>query len=383
MPNIVLEILFWISIIMLGYVYAGYPILILGLSKLFPKKINQSTFDGKISVVIVVYNEAARLKAKLDSIFACDRSDQIIEVLIGSDGSDDDTSKVLEEYSDKRVRLIHFSDRRGKPSVLNDVVTQTTGDVVLLTDARQAIDKPAIGMLVDNFSDENIGVVSGELVLRAAGSESTAAAGIGAYWKYEKMIRNAEGRFQSVPGATGAFYAIRRELFKAIPSETLLDDVVIPMQAVTQGKRCIFESGAFAFDEPSQSTKQESIRKRRTIAGNAQLVLLNPQWLLPWKNPIWIQFLSHKLGRLICPLFLILAFITNVLLLQNPIYQIMFGLQILFYSAAVLGWLLQKFGKKSKVLGLFLMFVSLNTTTVFALWDAARGRFRATWKRAA
>ena len=382
MPTFVLQFVLWSSILTLGYVYAGYPILMMILAKVFPKQVKRGDFTGSISVVIVAYNEAARLKSKLDSLFACEQSKQIIEVLIGSDGSDDNTADVLSAYDDSRVRLNHFEERRGKPSVLNDVIKECKGEIVLLNDARQMLDKKSISKLIANFADESIGVVSGELVLKATDSDTPAASGIGAYWKYEKMIRSAEGQFQSVPGATGAFYAIRRELFQPIPASTILDDVVIPMQAITQGYRCVFESGAYAYDLPSQSTKQESIRKRRTIAGNGQLILLHPEWLLPWKNRIWLQFMSHKLGRLICPFCLILAIVCNLFLLANPLYQALFALQGLFYGAAFLGWVLQSFGRKSKLFGLFLMFVSLNVTTLFALWDALRGRFRTTWKRA-
>ena len=101
------------------------------------------------------------------------------------------------------------------------------------------------------------------------------------------MIRKAESRFRSVPGATGAFYAIRRTLYKPVPANTILDDVMIPMQIIEQGYRCLLASRAYAYDMPSQSTSQEAIRKRRTIAGNYQLMLLRPAWLLPWNNPVW------------------------------------------------------------------------------------------------
>ena len=372
---------FWFSLAALAYIYAGYPLLVWLLGRVRPARVLKAPYTGPLSVVIAGYNEAARLTRKLDSLFASDISSQIEEVLIGSDGSDDNTAEVIASYSDPRVRLVAFTERRGKPAVLNDLMPQCRADLVVLTDARQSLDPAALSRLAACFADEQVGVVSGELVFRSENADSTAAEGIGAYWKYEKFIRKSESRFRSVPGATGALYAIRRSLFRAIPEQTLLDDVVIPMQAIEQGYRCLIEPGAIAYDTPSQSTQQESVRKRRTIAGAAQLIINQPRWLLPWKNPIWIEFMSHKIARLCSPALLLLAAGTNIALAGQPLYCLMLTLQFCFYTAAGVGYLFQRQGKKSSLFGLPLMFVSLNTTTAGALWDAVRGRFRATWQR--
>ena len=378
-----LAVLFWLSLALLAYIYAGYPLLIWMLGRVRPAAVLKAPFTGQLSVVIVGYNEASRLVRKLDSVLASDCASQIEEILIGSDGSDDNTVEIVAAYGDPRVRLVTFAERRGKPAVLNDLVPQCRTELVVLTDARQAVEPSALSRLAACFADNRVGVVSGELVLRADDSDSPAAEGIGAYWKYEKFIRKSESRFRSVPGATGALYAIRKSLFRPIPAQTLLDDVVIPMQAVEQGYRCLIEAGAIAYDTPSQSTQQESVRKRRTIAGAAQLVINQPRWLLPWKNPIWIEFVSHKLARLCSPGLLVVAAVTNVALARQPLYRVLLILQFGFYTAAVIGFVLQQRGKKSSLFGLPLMFVSLNTTTTGALWDALRGRFRATWQRTA
>ena len=199
------------------------------------------------------------------------------------------------------------------------------------------------------------------------------------YWRYEKWIRNAEGRVHSVPGATGALYAIRRSLFKPIPPETILDDVAIPMQAVVTGMRCIFEQGARVYDKPSSTAGQESVRKRRTIAGVAQLIGLYPEWLLPWKNPIWLAFLSHKVLRLLSPIFMLNLLIINVMLHSVSLYQLVGIGQIFFYGAAIGGWVANRKGLRSRILGIPLMFVALNISTLYALWDAIRGRYRVVW----
>jgi cellulose synthase/poly-beta-1,6-N-acetylglucosamine synthase-like glycosyltransferase len=376
-------LLFWLSLCSLGYIYAGYPALVWVMSRLRPRAVRKAAWQKPLSVVIVGHNEAHSLPRKLDSLFRSSSAPWIVEVLVGSDGSTDDTAEVVARYPDERVRLLAYNFRRGKPAVLNEVVPRCRSEVVILTDARQEVDPLAIERLTANFADEHVGVVSGELMFRpAAGGDTAVAEGIGSYWAYEKFIRKCESRFRSVPGATGALYALRRELFRPIAVDTLLDDVVIPMQAVEAGYRCLLESDATAWDTPSQSTRQETVRKRRTIAGCAQLALKQPRWLLPWANPIWWEFVSHKLLRLASPLLLVTLLVANIpLSARTPYAWGLFG-QGLFYLAALVGWFCQLTGHRLKSAGIPLMFLSLNLTTLAALWDASRGRFQATWQRA-
>jgi len=375
------ECIFWFSLAGLVYVYLGYPLLVKVLAQVFPMRRERHPVSQKVSLVIACHNEAGRIRHKLSVLLQSTQADLIDEVLIGSDGSTDEIGAAVAELNDSRVRLVEFSERRGKPAVLNELIPQCRSEIVVLCDARQILSDDAIPELLANFADPKVGVVSGELMFRQSSSDSTAGRGIGAYWRYEKMIRRAEAQFRSVPGATGALYAIRREAFRPIPDSTLLDDVVIPMLAVTQGWRCVFERKAIAWDDPSDSLGREAIRKRRTIAGAAQLVIQHPSWLLPWKNPIWLEFVSHKLLRLVSPVLLLSVAVTNILLLsQLPYWLLLLG-QICFYYSAFAGWLCQKIGRPSSIFGVQAMFLTLNATTVAALFDAMRGRFRVTWQR--
>ncbi|MGD9856739.1 MAG: glycosyltransferase family 2 protein, partial [Planctomycetaceae bacterium] len=345
-----LQALFWLSLWGLIYIYVGYPALVWICACCRPHEPRREQRTAPLSVVIAGHNEAHRLSEKLDSLFRSHRSDLIAEVLIGSDGSDDHTAEVIAVRNDQRLRLIAFTERRGKPAVLNDLVPQCRSDVVVLTDARQQLDPMALVTLTAPFADARVGVVSGELMFLASDGATAASEGIGAYWTYEKLIRKSESRFRSVPGATGALYAIRRELFRPVPDNTLLDDVVIPMQAVEQGYRCLLEPGAVAWDRPSQSAGQESVRKRRTIAGCAQLIVNQPRWLLPWKNPIWWEFVSHKLARLASPALLGVVLISNVLLAGRgrPVYSAMLAAQMGFYLCAWIGMLSQRSGGRTR-----------------------------------
>lgn len=380
-PLDVWKLVFWLSILGVGYIFVGYPLLVFALSRLRPLQTRKATHLEPVSVVVVGFNEAARLPEKIASVLASDDNHLIRELIVASDGSTDNTAAVIATLNDPRVRLIAFPERRGKPSALNEVIPQCLSEIVVLMDARQELDKAAIRELSANFADATVGVVSGELVFRSEGDITTVSKGIGIYWRYEKFIRKCEGRFRSVPGATGALYALRRSLFQSIPPQTILDDVVIPMQAVTAGYRCLFEPAAIAFDHASDSTTKESIRKRRTVAGAAQMIVNHPAWLLPWRNPIWFEFVSHKLARLVSPLLLIVAAVANLRLANQPLYAVLLMWHVAFYASAVIGWWFQRAGRRSVLFGAQLMFVALNATTVVALWDALRGRFRATWQR--
>ena len=375
--------LFWICGIGLAYIYVGYPLLMALLGRLWPGRRNRAPTSLAVSVVISSYNDGTRLTQKLDSLLAMQQSESIVEILIGSDGSTDDTESLLATYPDSRVRVVHFVERRGKPAVLNELIPRCCGEIVLLTDARQEFDVLFLQECLSNFADPRVGVVSGELILRSSTTDSTAAEGIGLYWRYEKFLRRAESAFRGVPGATGACYAVRQSAFRPIPEATILDDVAIPMTIVAQGYRCVFDPAAKAYDLPSQSPLQESIRKRRTIAGAAQLASLYPQWLIPGKHPLWFEFVSHKLLRLVSPLLLLIVFVTNVWLVRVPPYAVLLALQFSLYTTALCGWWFQCVGRRSRVFGPSLMFLALNVTTVRALWDACRSRYRVTWDKSA
>jgi hypothetical protein len=190
---------------------------------------------------------------------------------------------------------------------------------------------------VANFADASVGAVSGELVLLDEQAKESSDA-VGAYWRYEKALRAMESDIHSVPGATGAIYAIRRELFAPLSTETILDDVVIPMRIVLAGKRVIFDPAARAYEVASGSTKLEYERKKRTLAGNYQLFAEMPELLAPWRNPIFVQLVSHKLGRLLVPYCLAALFISNLFLLHGAYLAALVG-QVLWYALAGAGWL--------------------------------------------
>ncbi|HMA96916.1 MAG TPA: glycosyltransferase family 2 protein [Polyangiaceae bacterium] len=363
---------YWLSMGTVSYTYAGYPLLVVLLSKVRPKSVAKAAIQPSVSVVVAAHNEAQNIGTKIENLLALDYPKEKLQIIVASDGSTDETNSIVEAYADRGVVLVRLKQARGKPSALNEAVSCATGDVVVFCDARQRVDANAISALVACLADPTVGSVSGELHM-----EDTK--GPGAYWKYEKVIRNAESRVGSVPGVTGALHAMRRSLFEPIPRDAILDDMFTPLQVMLRGYRVVFEPEAKAFDREAD-TKDEFRRKARTLAGNYQLLSYLPDLLNPLRNRIFWQFTSHKLLRLICPFALVSLYLSNVVLVLSPspgwpIYVISLGGQSVAYALAIYS---QISGKSTgKAARLAHTFVVLNAAAVEGLRRYLRGDF--TW----
>jgi biofilm PGA synthesis N-glycosyltransferase PgaC len=332
----VAKAMFWAAFLYTAYVYVGYPLLLLAWRKLHRRRVHKRYQEPTVSVVIAMHDESSHVHSKMRNCFELDYPADRLELIISLDAPTDGTAELIQQYADRNVKIVCSQVRRGKAAALNAGVANATGEIILFGDARQRFEKGIVRELVANFADESVGTVSGELlILDEQGRES-------AYWRYEKMLRALESDIHSLPGATGAIYAIRRELFTPLPSKTLLDDVTIPMRIVLRGRRSIFEPAARAYDVASETPEMEFERKRRTLAGNYQLLVEMPELLLPWRNPIVIQFCSHKIGRLLVPYCLIVFFVSN-LFLHETFYLTVLACQVLWYAAAFVGWMLSKY----------------------------------------
>ncbi|MGH9370303.1 MAG: glycosyltransferase family 2 protein [Vicinamibacterales bacterium] len=336
-----MEILFWTSTFVIAYVYVGYPLLLAAWARLAPRPPKTEGFPNgswpAVSIIVAARNEAARLPGRIENLLAL-TYDGRREIIVVSDGSTDGTAAALAPYAET-VRVIDVP-AGGKPLALNAGVAAATGDIVVFADARQQFGHRALVALVSTFADPDVGGATGELILdcEAGGVDSTIGDGVGAYWKYEKWLRRKEGLIRSTLGATGAIYALRRSLWQPLPAETLLDDVLAPMRAVLDGWRIVFEEQATAFDRAAPDTAAETRRKRRTLAGNYQILAQEPRLLVPFVNPVWLQYVSHKVGRLLVPWALVAAFVSSALLATDGwIYTLAFAAQGAFYGLALLG----------------------------------------------
>ena len=356
---------FWLCASVLFYTFAGYGLHISLLARWHPRpdRAAPTAHAPEVCVVLVAHNEEARIVPRLENLLASDYPPEKLRVLVVSDGSTDATVARIEALRDPRIAVLARPERGGKAACLNAGLAQSAGEIIVLADARQRFAADAIARLAAHFADAEIGAVSGALEIERSGSST--GAGVDAYWRYEKRLRAAESRLDSCIGCTGAVYAIRRALFTPIPADTILDDVVIPMQIAVRGHRVLFDTDARAFDPQPLEPAAERIRKRRTLAGNYQMLFRYPGWLLPWRDRLWWQLLAHKYLRILAPAFLLGVFVANLLLLGHPLYRVTFAGQCVFYILAALGSAFPQL--KARVFSLPAGFVFLNLTSVRAL----------------
>lgn len=334
---------FWISVVTVLYVYVGYPVVLAVWARLRPRPLGAVGIQRlpRVTVIVAARNEGARLAARIENLLSLDYPAALRQIIVVSDGSHDSTAGVLAQH--RREVEAYFLPPVGKASALNLGAAAATGDILVFADARQRFAPDALRRLVEPFADPVVGGVSGELMIDADvpssdGTESPVGEGVGLYWRYEKWLRQQESRIGSTLGATGAIYALRRSEWRPLPAETLLDDVLAPMRVVLAGKRIVFNTEARAYDRSSADADTERRRKVRTLAGNFQLLRLEPALLVPFVNPVWLQFVSHKLGRLLVPYALGTLFVANCALAHvNLFYGLTLTLQVAFYLLAFHG----------------------------------------------
>lgn len=367
----------WVCLLLLAYANVGYPLLLRVWGSLRPRPFRTGTQEPRVTIVMAAYNEAAGIDARLQNLLSLDYPVKQLDILLGLDGCDDETAERARAYSRQGVRVVEFDTRRGKPSVLNALLSEAQGEIVVFCDARQRYDSAALRALVAPFADPEVGAVTGELIL-TAGDGRPLERGLGLYWRIEKAIRRSESHVGSVVGVTGAIYAIRRELFEPLPHGTILDDVLVPMRIARRGYRVVFESRARAYDRAPESPAGEFARKVRTIAGNFQL-FARQQWLLGASNPLWLQTISHKGLRLLTPGLMLLALVANVLLADQLVFQLLLVAQIAFYLVAIFGHAL----RHVKIPGLAAPYVvcMLACATAVALVSYLTGQQRVTWAK--
>lgn len=364
--------LFWLAVAVIGYVYVGYAAWLWLRAKWRPWPVRRGHVEPLVSVVMVVRNEEDVLKQKLRNLLELDYPENNFQIVVVSDGSTDGTESILREHAhNPQVHVMLNQLAGGKAAGLNAGVSIAHGDVVVFTDARQQIERGAIRLLMENFVDPEVGAVSGELMLGDPVTGETGR-GMGLYWQIEKQVRELEAAAGSVVGATGALYAVRRELVVEIPAETILDDVFIPMNVARQRFRVVFDERARAWDRPDLGTHREFRRKVRTLTGNYQLLQLAP-WLLRKENPLRFEFISHKLIRLAVPFALVLALAASEFL-PGPLYRAAFWIQLGFYGLSVLGWTRWNLGPLSRLSDAAYTFVALNAAALVAFANFVTGR---------
>jgi poly-beta-1,6-N-acetyl-D-glucosamine synthase len=353
---------FLFSVAFILYVLAGYPLMLAAWAKAFPRPIRKEFIPRTVSIIVPVRNGARWVEAKIQSLLQSEYPSDLLNILIVSDGSTDGTEELVRHYPDARVRLLALPPG-GKATAVNHGLENVAGELIVLTDVRQAFDPSAIRRMAACFADPSVGVVTGELVIREGATQEQYNTGL--YWQYEKWIRRNLNRIDAMLGATGSIYAIRRELAVRIPPEILLDDVYIPFAVALRGQRRIyFEDDAKAYDLPT-SLNTEFWRKVRTQAGVYQILFRFPALLSPF-NRRFIHFLSHKLGRLLLPFAMLTAAAASFFLPQPWRTPVLIA-QGLFYLLAISDPVIPETFPLKRLSAVIRAFVVLTTAAFCAL----------------
>ena len=367
-----LQTVFWISALLVAYTYVGYPLTIYVLSRLFGRRSQPAEIRDEqtpsLSLLIAAYNEHSVIAERIENALNMDYPRDKLEIVVASDGSTDGTNEIVRCYADRGVVLLPFPQRRGKSVVLNDAVGRLRGEVMILSDANTMMDRQAAKRLARWFSDPMVGAVCGWLDLYDSRTGRNAD---GVYWRYENFLKRCEGRLHAVLGANGAIYAMRRALYQPIPSDTLIDDLTIPLLAkLRTGCRIVYDKQAVAREETAPDIQSEFRRRARIGAGGFQAIarlwpLLHPRF--GWTA---FAFLSHKILRWASPFFLVGMLLSNLLLAGAPSYRTLLLGQLAFYALAIVGSKITLQGWVGRLLRLPALFTTVNAALLvgFVRW---------------
>lgn len=307
----------------LGYALVGYPLFLCILARWKPKRIQKADRPLSVTIVLPVYNGEEWIRQKLNSIRTLDYPKKLVEVIVVSDGSTDNTEQLVAEF--KGVDFVRLP-KGGKALALNKALELARGEILFFTDVRQRLEPDCLRKLVACFADSGVGGVCGELVI--LDGETQEEASVGLYWRVEKWIRKQLSAIGTLLVVTGCVYAIRRNLARPIPVGALGDDIFMPQAVLDQGYRVVFEEGAKAYDYPT-NMRVEFWRKVRTLAALFQYVGRHGF------GRHWFHFFSYKFSRLLLPYALVVIAVSSFYL-PAPVNYVAIAAQAMFYILAIL-----------------------------------------------
>lgn len=324
---------FWFAFLALIYVQIGYPLLMALLAWLPGRLKAVDNEMPTVTLIIPAFNEEIVAEAKIKNALQIDYPKDRLEIIFASDASSDRTIEIAGEFEAQGVRLLTFSERRGKPSVVNDAVAISKGEILLLCDANVMFRPDALRRLVERLADPEVGAVTGDV--RLDSHEANFGQGESLYYKIERMIQLGESRVGSIMSVDGGMYVIRRNLFYALPPDALNEDFTNTMRVIQQGKRVVYEPAAVATENATPTARQEFRRRARVTAG--AIGSLKRGERPPLRRPIecW-QFVSHKLLRWVGPLFLAITLISSANLWNHGVvYKVAVLGQVVLYGVAL------------------------------------------------
>jgi poly-beta-1,6-N-acetyl-D-glucosamine synthase len=377
------EILLWASLGTIVYSYLFYPLLVAVIVRLVGKRATATddAYLPSVSVVVSLYNEEAVLPERLTNLEAVEYPPEKLEFLLGSDGSTDRTNELLAAWNSPAGRIFCFPRRRGKGPTLNDLMKEATGEIVVFSDANTVFEPGTVRRLVRRLADPSVGAVCGELILKAEENES---GGLGekSYWSYENWLKRMESDFDTLLGATGGVYAIRRTLFVPLPAgKSVTDDFLIPLKIVMQGYRVIYARDAVAFERTSGSMRGEFRRKARIGAQNFSVIREIAPLLSPAAGFTAFALWSHKIIRWCVPFLAMIAFLaTASLALASPMYAGMFAMELAFLGLGAVGFAADRWKLDIGSVALPYYILAMNLALLVGFFRFLARRQDATWE---
>ncbi len=385
------KIVFWLGLFIVFYSYIGYGLLLwfyLRLKRLFSsqKMTGFSGYEPPVTLIVATFNEEAIIEEKIRNCLELEYPADKLNLFFVADGSNDKTVDIIRKYP--QIRLYFKPERAGKVAAINRVMPEITTPFVIFSDANTFLNKESIREILKHYADEKVGAVAGEKKVMEKNGDGAAVAGEGIYWKYESLLKRLDSEFYTVVGAAGELFSVRTHLFEATPGNVLLDDFIISLKICKKGYRVVYEPLAYATETPSDSMREEQKRKIRISAGGFQSMLMLKDLLNIFRyGKLSFQYISHRVLRwAVCPFLLPLVLAANLLLVingQSWVYGMLLACQVLFYTAAMLGWLFSLRNMKVKLFYIPYYFVFMNlalyiglgrflTNKQSVLWDKAK-----------
>jgi len=386
-----LEILFWIFSFLVFYTFIGYGILLYFVVKIkeFIYKDSNTTKRRSeelpvVTLLIAAYNEEEVVVQKMSNCQSIDYPKGKLKIVWVTDGSDDNTNKILSLYKD--VRLLFQPKRLGKTAALNRAIPLLDTSIIIFTDANTLLNPDAVSVIVGAFNDPNVGCVAGEKRISSDKKDNASSGGEGIYWMYESKLKDLDSRLYSAAGAAGELFAIRKELFEPIEKEILLDDFIMSMRIAAKGFRIKYCKDAYAIESGSLNTTEEKKRKVRIAAGGLQSIFILSSVLSIRKHPLFFfQYISHRVLRWsITPVILFMLFPLNlwiVLIQPSTIYIVLLILQILFYLTGFIGKKLEERKIRFKILFIPYYFLFMNLNIIQGFFYLYKKKGDGTWEK--
>jgi len=339
------KVIFWISLTALLYAYFGYILLCVIVSRIFAVKTIKESFFPFITIIIPCYNEESVIREKLENVLGLDYPKQKLQVLVISE-SKDKTNEIVLGYKSSGVEIFSTTERIGKSALIFQAMPLARGEILVFSDANAMLKQDALKMLARNFADPKVGAVTGLLSINNL-DQSHISRGEGIYKRYETLLRESNSRVGRVLNSDGAIFAIRKALYNPITPERG-DDFELIIRVLISKHYSVFDPQAIAFEKASITSKQEISRKIRMVSWLIKsAALLLKELFLSLRIGLALQLISHKFLRWLTPYFLILLFLTNIMILDSGLFfRISFFLQLTFYSLGITGIIILTLSKR-------------------------------------